>query len=167
MRYLLDTSIISNVTKPAPSPSLIAWMAEQPDEDLFITSLTLAEIRRGILEKPAGKRRDQLDAWFSGPQGPQTLFAGRVLPFDEKAGLAWARLMAEGKVKGRPRSGLDMIIAAVAEANGCVVVTDDEKDFEGVELINPLRSDNKIRTDRTGRGAVGARLRASEEPLMP
>ncbi|MEJ1978453.1 MAG: PIN domain-containing protein [Acetobacteraceae bacterium] len=97
MRYLLDTNIISNFTKPAPSPSLIAWMAEQSDDDLFIASLTVAEIRRGVLEKPAGKRRDQLDVWFSGPQGPQALFAGRVLPFDETAGLIWARLMADGK----------------------------------------------------------------------
>lgn len=88
MRYLLDTNIISNFTKPAPTASLVAWMAEQRDEDLFIASLTLAEIRRGVLEKPPGKRRDELNAWFSGPQGPQALFAGRILPFDEKAGLA-------------------------------------------------------------------------------
>src|SRR3954447_7964891 len=106
MRYLLDTNILSNFTKPEPSEPLIAWMAEQSDDDLFIASLTLAEIRRGVLEKPPGKRRDRLDAWFGAPQGPQALFAGRILPFDEKAGLAWARLMAEGKARGRPRSGL-------------------------------------------------------------
>jgi predicted nucleic acid-binding protein len=138
MRYLLDTNILSNVTKPAPSESLVAWMAEQVDQDLFIASLTVAEIRRGVLEKPAGKRRDQLEAWFSGPEGPQSLFAGRVLPFDEKAGLIWARLMADGKAKGRPRSALDMIIAAVAEANDCVVVTDNRKDFAGIDVFNPL-----------------------------
>ena len=137
MRYLLDTNILRNVTKPAPSESLVAWMAEQVDQDLFISSLTVAEIRRGVLEKPAGKRRDQLEAWFSGPEGPQTLFASRVLPFDEKAGLIWARLMADGKAKGRPRSALDMIIAAVAEANDCVVVTDNQKDFAGIEVFNP------------------------------
>jgi predicted nucleic acid-binding protein len=140
MRYLLDTNIISNITKPTPSEALLAWMAEQADEDLFISSLTLAEIRRGVLEKPAGRRRDQLEAWFSGPEGPQALFAGRVLPFDEKAGLLWATLMADGKTRGRPRSALDTIIAAIAKANGCVVVTDNEKDFEGVEFVNPMRT---------------------------
>ena len=140
MRYLLDTNIISNVTKPAPSEALLAWMADQPDTDLFISSLTIAEIRRGVLEKPAGKKRDQLETWFTGSEGPQALFADRILAFDEKAGLIWARLMADGKSKGRPRSGLDMIVAAVAEANGCVVVTDNEKDFQGIEIINPLRS---------------------------
>ncbi len=142
MRYLLDTNIISDIVKPSPSALLVAWMAERRDEELFISSLTIAEIRRGILEKPAGKRRDQLEAWFAGSDGPQALFAGRVLSFDEGAALAWARLMAEGKSSGRPRSALDTIIAAVAEANGCVVVTDNVKDFRGVETLNPLRQGN-------------------------
>jgi toxin FitB len=139
MRYLLDTNIISNASKPAPSERLLEWMAEQNDEDLFIASLTVAEIRRGVLEKPAGKRRESLEAWFRGPEGPQALFAGRILAFDEAAALIWARLMADGKAHGRPRSALDTIIAAVAEANDCVVVTDNEKDFPGVEIFNPMR----------------------------
>ena len=84
-RYLLETTIISNIIKPVPSELLLAWMAAQIDDDLFIASLTLAEIRRGILEKPAGRKRDQLDAWFFGPEGPSALFARRVLPFDERA----------------------------------------------------------------------------------
>lgn len=138
-RYLLDTNIISNVIKPKPSESLLTWMAVQQDDDLFIASLTVAEIRRGILEKPRGKKRDALDAWFAGPEGPQALFAGRILAFDDKAALIWARLMAEGKAAGRPRSGLDMIIAAVADAYECVVVTDNEKDFAGLQVINPMR----------------------------
>ena len=138
-RYLLDTNIISNVTKRAPSEFLLDWMAGQVDENLFIASFTVAEIRRGILEKPAGRKRDELEAWFSGPEGPTMLFAGRVLPFDEKAAHAWARLMAAGKATGRPRSALDTIVAATAEANACIVVTDNERDFAGVETINPMR----------------------------
>ncbi len=120
-RYLLDTNIISNITKPTPSEFLLAWMAEQVDENLFISSLTIAEIRRGVLEKPTGRKRDELEAWFASPEGPSALFAGRILPFDEKAGLVWARLMADGKAKGRSRSVLDTIVAAIAEANDCVV----------------------------------------------
>jgi predicted nucleic acid-binding protein len=139
MRFLLDTNIISNVTKPAPSEALLAWMSNQSDQDLYICSLTVAEIHRGVLEMPAGKRRQELEAWFAGPEGPQALFSGRVLSFDEKAALAWAKLMADGKGRGRPRSALDTIIAAVAEVSGCVVVTGNEKDFEGVEVVNPLR----------------------------
>lgn len=139
MRYLLDTNIISNAIKPEPSASLLDWMAGQRDDDLFIASLTLAEIGRGILGMPAGRRRDALDAWFSGPEGPSALFAGRVLPFDGSAAPIWARLMVEGKAQGLPRNPLDMIIAAVAEANGCQVVTDNEKDFAGIPIINPVR----------------------------
>lgn len=139
-RYLLDTNIISNVTKPVPSEPLVAWMARRADESLFIASVTVAEIWRGVLEKPRGKKRDQLEAWFSGPEGPQALFAGRVLAFDEKAALIWGRLMTEGMAKGRPRSAVDTMIAAIAEANGCLVVTDNEKDFPGVKVVNPLRA---------------------------
>jgi toxin FitB len=138
-RYLLDTNIISNIVKLQPSESLLGWMSTQRDEDLFIASLTVAEIRRGILEKPRGKKRDVLDNWFSGPEGPQSLFAGRILSFDTKAGLVWAELMAKGKTAGKPRSGLDMIIAAVAVANECVVVTDNERDFVGLQIVNPMR----------------------------
>ena len=138
-RYLLDTNIISNLVRPRPTPSLQDWMAQQDDNHLFIASLTVAEIQRGIFELPTGRRRDDLERWFSGPEGPQTLFVGRVLSFDESAALIWARLMAEGRLAGRPRSGLDMIIAAVAEANYCVVVTNNERHFAGTPFLNPLR----------------------------
>ena len=132
--YLL-MNIISDVTKPAPSPELLASMGR-----FTMTYLSLRKFGADCVEKPARKKRASLEAWFAGPEGPQTLFAGRVLPFDEKAALVWARLMAEGTAKGRPRSALDMIVAAVAEANGCVVVTDNEKDFAGLKFVNPLRA---------------------------
>lgn len=144
-RYLLDTNIISNIVKPEPSEALLIWLGAQKDDDLFIASLTVAEIQRGILEKPAGRKREALELWFIGPEGPQALFAGRVLPFDERAGLIWARLMAEGKASGRPRSSLDMIIASIALTNGCVVVTDNERDFADLDFINPLRGGSLVR----------------------
>ena len=138
-RYLLDTNIISNVIKQEPSKALLAWLGAQKDDDLFVASLTVAEIQRGILEKPRGRKRSALDAWFNGPDGPLALFAGRILPFDERAAQHWARLMADGKAAGRPRSELDMMIASIAAANDCVVVTDNEKDFVGITVVNPLR----------------------------
>lgn len=138
-RYLLDTNILSNATKAIPSPSLVEWLSNQVDEDLFISSLTIAEIRRGIFEKPAGKKRRQLEDWFTGPEGPAALFDNRVLPFDQKAAHLWAELMSQGAASGRPRSALDMIIAATAMANNCVIVTDNEKDFAGLNILNPLR----------------------------
>lgn len=138
-RFLLDTNIISNVTKPVPSDLLLRWMSQQADGTLFVSSLTIAEIRRGVLEKPAGKKRRELERWFAGPEGPLALFAGRILPFDEKAAFIWARLMAQGTAAGRPRSPLDTMVAAIAEANSCVIVTDNERDFAGLKILNPLR----------------------------
>lgn len=67
-RFLLDTNIISNAVKPDPSELLLTWWSKQRDDDLFIASLTVAEIRRGVIEKPRGKKRDALDAWFTGPE---------------------------------------------------------------------------------------------------
>ena len=141
MCYLSDTNIISNAVKPRPSAALLAWMSEQLDDDLFISSLTVAEIRRGLLEMPKGKRRSALEAWFGGTEGPLALFANRVLSFDGTAALAWAHLMADVTATGRPRSALDMIIAAIAQANDCMLVTDNERDFAGLAFVNPLRGE--------------------------
>jgi len=138
-RYLLDTNIISNITRPQPSQTLLGWMSVQQDDDLFIASLTIAEIWRGILEKPPGRKRTELEMWFNGTEGPQVIFAGRILPFDAPAGLIWSGLMADGKARGRLRNGLDMIIAATSIANDCVIVTDNEKDFAGLDILNPMR----------------------------
>ncbi len=136
--YLLDTCIISNLTKPMPSESLIAWFEKQKDESLFISTLTIAELWKGVLRKSAGKRRQNLERWFTGSEGPQSLFAGRILPFDDKAALIWGEIMAKGENAGKPRSALDMIVAAVAVANNCIIVTDNTKHFTGLKTINPL-----------------------------
>lgn len=139
-RYLLDTNIVSNPVKPAPSQALLDWLDRQNDEDLFLSTLTLAEIWRGIEQLPAGKRHREKQRWFAGPNGPQAVFVGRILPFDDRAGLIWGRLMADGTKAGRPRSGLDMILAATAQANACVLVTDNEKHFAGLKFLNPMRA---------------------------
>jgi len=138
--YLLDTNVISEAVKPHPSPVLLEWLGAQRDEALHISALTIAEIRRGILEKVAGRRRRELESWFGGPEGPQALFAGRILPFEERAALEWARLMADGTAAGQPRSAVDMIVAATASTHRLTVATANEKHFRntGVPWINPL-----------------------------
>jgi toxin FitB len=76
-RYLLDTNIVSNIIKPMPSHSLLTWMSEQDDESLFISTVTIAEIKRDIIQKPNGIKRRNLEEWFCGIDGLQALFAGR------------------------------------------------------------------------------------------
>jgi len=139
-RYLLDTNILSDATRPSPSPALATWLQTQRNDQLFIASVTLAEIHRGIREKPRGSKRTALESWFAGPEGPLALFAGRILPFDESAALVWAQLMADGRVRGRPRDAFDMLIAAIALTYDCVIVTDNAKDFSGFKSINPMRA---------------------------
>jgi len=137
-RYLLDTNVLSEANKPSPSASVGRWVEAQAIESLFIATFALAEIERGILQRASGQKRRDLDAWFRGPHGPHAVFAGRILSFDERAASQWARLMSEGVSVGRPRSGLDMIVAATAAANDCVVVTLNERHFAGVvPFLNP------------------------------
>jgi predicted nucleic acid-binding protein len=140
-RYLLDTNIVGEALKPHPSPAIVEWLQGQDDTHLFIATLTVAETWRGVLTTSSGRRRRELERWFTGPLGPQALFRDRVLSFDERAAIEWGRIIAEGRSIGHPRSPIDMIIAATAAANGCVVVTVNERHFEGaVEFLNPLRS---------------------------
>ena len=136
-RYLLDTNILSEATRPAPAPAIATWLADQPDTDLFIAAFTLGELKRGILGLPTGRKRAELAQWFDGPAGPQALFAGRILAFDAPASLLWAHLMADGRAAGQPRSALDMIIAAVAITNQCTIVTLNGRDFLGLDPFNP------------------------------
>ncbi len=136
-RWLIDTNIVSDAIQKVPLPAVARWFAAQSDQSLFIAALTLAEIGRGILELPAGAKRQRLAAWFDGATGPAHLFAGRILAFDAACAEIWARLMAEGKRKGRPRDALDTIIAATAITNGCTVVTRNMSDFDGVPAFDP------------------------------
>jgi len=143
-RYLLDTNIVSEASRPRPSASVASWIQDQPDSDLFISTLTIAEIWRGVLETASGRRRRNLEAWFGGAEGLASLFSGRILPFDERAAMEWARIMAAGTAVGRPRSPIDMIIAATAAANACIVVTVNERHFRNVvEFLNPTQIGSK------------------------
>ena len=139
-RYLLDTNILEHVLKPTASASLAAWLDEQPDETLYICSMNLAEIWNGILELAAGEKRSEQEGWLTTPKGRRVIFGGRVLKFDEKAGAVWARLMAERCQAGLPCAPVDMIYAAIAEANGCILVTDNEERFTGINVLNPMNS---------------------------
>ncbi len=88
--YLLDTNIVSEALKPRPSTVIAEWLQSQGDADLYIATFTIAEIWRGVLTTPTGRRRQELELWFAGPLGPQALFRDRVLSFDERGAIEWA-----------------------------------------------------------------------------
>jgi predicted nucleic acid-binding protein len=139
-RYLLDTNIVSEARRPQANPALEHWYSSHAVDDLHIAAFTIGEIQKGVLLLPAGRKRKDLEVWFAGTTGPQSLFRNRILALDESAALEWATLIAEGFRVGKPRSGLDMIVAAIALANNCTLVTASERHFESIiPFINPMR----------------------------
>ncbi len=136
MKYLLDTCLLSELVKPAPDADVLAWMAAQSPENLFVSAMTLAELHRGIAKLPSSRRRQALTAWLA---KVETGFEDRVLPFHHETAGVWATMCVRAEARGRPMAAFDSIIAATALQRGLTVVTRNAKDFEpaGVSLLNP------------------------------
>lgn len=134
---LLDTNVMSEPLRQAPEPRVIAWIDAQAMETLFLSSITVAELRAGVDLLPAGKGRAGLQENLEKRVLP--LFAGRVLPFDLACTQAYAALMAKARTMGMAISSADGYIAAIAAANGFAVATRDTRPFEaaGTSVINP------------------------------
>ena len=134
---LLDTSVVSEPLRPEPDTAVIAWIDAQPLETLFLSAITVAELRAGVALLPAGKRRSGLQQNLEKRVLP--LFAGRVLPFDLACTPAYAELMAKARATGVTIATADGYIAAIATTNGFAVATRDTGPFEaaGTAVINP------------------------------
>ena len=137
---LLDTNVMSEPLRHAPEPRVIAWLDAQPMETLFLSAITVAELRAGVALLPAGRRRTGLQENLEKRVLP--LFADRVLPFDLACTQAYAALMAEARTSGRAIAAADGYIAAIAVANGFAVATRDTGPFEaaGAAVINPWQA---------------------------
>ncbi len=137
MRYLLDTCLISELTRPRPSKDVVGWLGEQPEEDLFLSVLTLGEIQKGIAPLPAGRKKARLQAWLD--RDLRDRFRGRLVGISEDVALAWGRIAGESARRGRPLPVIDALIAASAVAIGATVVTRDEAAIRaaGAETFNP------------------------------
>ena len=137
---LLDTSVVSEPLRPEPDTAVIAWIDAQPLETLFLSAITVAELRAGVALLPAGKRRSGLQQNLEKRVLP--LFAGRVLPFDLACTPAYAELMAKARATGVTIATADGYIAAIATTNGFAVATRDTGPFEaaGMAVINPWRA---------------------------
>ena len=133
---ILDTNVISEMMRPSPELAVLNWFATQSAEDMHVTAITMAEILFGIELLAAGKRRDALQA---AADRTFAVFAGHILPFDDRAAHAFAALSSSRRKQGRPMSEFDAEIAAIARANAAVLATRNVNDFErcGVQLVNP------------------------------
>ena len=134
---LLHTNVVSAPLRPAPDPGVVAWIDAQALGTLFLSAITVAELRAGVALLPAGKRRASLQERLETQVLP--LFAGRVLPFDVACTQAYADLMVKARAAGLAIASADGYIAAIAAANGLAVATRATGPFEaaGVVVINP------------------------------
>ncbi len=139
---LLDTNIISEMMKQTPSAQMLNWIDQQEVTQLFITSITIAEISDGLHVLPQGARRNQLENAFN--KAIMEAFQQRVFSFDETAAHLYGKIMGRRKEIGRPLSIPDGQIAAIARAQGAAVATRNIHDFIecGIELIDPFQHGN-------------------------
>ena len=137
---LLDTNVISEALRRVPETRVVSWIDAQPLETLYLSAVTVAELRAGVALLPTGKRREYLHESLERRVLP--LFIGRVLPFDLGATEAYADLTARARESGGAVATADGFIAAIALANGLIVATRDTSPFEAaaVRVINPWHS---------------------------
>ena len=127
MSYLLDTNVVSEWVRPSPDPGVVAWLDEVDEDRVFLSVVTIAELRHGIERLPPGARRERLAAWLD-EELPRR-FEARILPIDEAVANAWGRIVARGEASGRPMHAMDAFLAALAETHDLTLVTRNAADF--------------------------------------
>lgn len=135
---VLDTNVVSEPLRSAPDPAVVAWLDSQVIETLYLTTITLAELRFGVACLPPGRRRDRLQHRIE--DEIIAAFRGRILSFDEPASAAYAELRARARARGEAIAATDGYIAGIAAAHGFAVATRDRAPFEaaGIVVIDPF-----------------------------
>jgi predicted nucleic acid-binding protein len=135
MSYLLDTNVVSELLRPVPDKNVVEWFGVIPNESLFLSVLTLGEIRRGVEKLATGKRKTQLIVWLE--HDLSRWFDGRILPVDQHVADRWGYLTASAK---RPLPAIDSLLAATALTHNLKMVSRNVDDFDmpGLEVVNPF-----------------------------
>jgi predicted nucleic acid-binding protein len=135
--FLLDTNVVSEWVKPRPDPGVIAWLGEVDEDRVFLSVVTLAELRYGIVRLTDGTRRRRLDAWLS--HELLLRFEGRLLLIDQAVADRWGEIVVRREAAGRPIGAMDAFIAATAHVHQLTLVTRNEADFRSAveDIVNP------------------------------
>jgi toxin FitB len=135
--FLLDTNCISEIVRPLPERRVVEWLEETDERLLFLSVLTLGEIRRSVAALPQSRRRAQLEAWLELTLPAR--FAGRILQVDEQVADRWGLITADAKRRGRPLATVDALLAATALHHNLTLVSRNVADFAGtvVPILNP------------------------------
>jgi predicted nucleic acid-binding protein len=138
---ILDTNVVSELMRPRPAPTVVAWLQRHPSRDLFTSAITVAEIRYGIARLPAGRRRETL---AQAAAEIFTAFPDQILPFDLAAAHAYADIVSRRESLGAPIDGFDAQIAAVCRTHAADLATRNGRDFTdtGIAVINPWQPDS-------------------------
>jgi len=135
--FLLDTMVVSEWVRPRPDRGVVAWLAAADEDRIFMSVVSLAELRYGIERMAAGNRRKRLDEWLRDELPLR--FEGRLLSIDGVVADAWGKVVARSEAAGRRITAMDAWIAATAEVHGMTLVTRNTSDFQGSLnlIINP------------------------------
>ena len=138
--FLLDTNVVSEVSRPRPSERVMTWLAEADEDRLYLSVATIAEIQNGIEAMAAGKKQRELRSWLL--DDLIVRFEDRILPVDLAVGLIWGEVIARARKAGCRIEAIDGLLAATAERYGLTLVTRDVADFAGaaVPLLDPWRA---------------------------
>jgi len=137
LSFLLDTNVISEWVKPKPHAGVIRWLAEADEDRVFISVISIAEVRRGLERMAKGKRRERIAAWLW--EDLPARFEGRILPVDFAIAQEWGVTIEKVRSRGISISVMDGFLAATAHTRELTVVTRNTKDFRdlGLEIFDP------------------------------
>jgi len=137
LSFLLDTNVISEWVRPRPHAGVIRWMAEADEDRVFISVISIAEVRRGLERMAKGRRRDRIAAWLS--EDLQVRFEGRILPVDVSVAQEWGVIIERARSQGIGLGVMDGFLAATAHARELILATRNTGDFRdlGIEIFNP------------------------------
>jgi predicted nucleic acid-binding protein len=136
MNFLLDTNAVSEWVKPRPNPGLIRWMESADEDRVFLSVISIAELRYGVDRMPPGPRRNRLEQWLRDELPLR--FEGRILPVDQNVAEAWGKTVSRSEALGRPIGAMDAFLAAIAEVHRLTLVTRNVSDFPLLKaVVNP------------------------------
>ncbi len=137
MNFLLDTNLVSEWTKARPDPGVIGWLADADEDRVFLSVITLAELRHGVERLAEGRRRKRLNEWIE--HDLLSRFDQRILPIDAATAEAWGRIVAHREALGRPIGAMDAFIAATAQVHKLTLATRNQGDFQSSvdAIVNP------------------------------